>query len=200
MLTAWALAASHIEDYDHFLFNILLGGRDAALTGIDKLMGPVSTTAPLATNIDYSSTFLENIEFIQKQVDEAGDIKHFVRFSDKVRRLLASAPIVVVHPGDDYEEAVTAHLGMSRRRVEPVNRFADAMFMNFCLRPRNVGVDLIMAVDPSFFPVDKATRYLGYLEHILKRVFAPGGMGLTVKDMQLASAVLTKSVAIKHRD
>lgn len=200
MLTAWALAASHIEDYDHFLFNILLGGRDAALTGIDKLMGPVSTTAPLATNIDYSSTFLENIEFIQKQVDEAGDIKHFVRFSDKVRRLLASAPIVVVHPGDDYEEAVTAHLGMSRRRVEPVNRFADAMFMNFCLRPRNVGVDLIMAVDPSFFPVDKATRYLGYLEHILKRVFAPGGMGLTVKEMQLASAVLTKSVAIKHRD
>ncbi|TVY37197.1 Nonribosomal peptide synthetase [Lachnellula subtilissima] len=200
LLTAWAIAAAHVEEYDHFLFNVLLGGRDAAFTGIDKLMGPVSTTAPLATSIDRDSTFRKNVEFMQKRIDEAGSVQHLVRLGDKVHRLLASAPTVVVHPADDYEEAATKHLGMFRSRVEPVQRFVDAMFMNFCLRPGNAGVDLIMAIDPNFFPEDKAIRYLGYLEQIFKRVFTPGGLGLTIGEMDLGSSILTTSVTIRQRN
>ncbi|KAI0136239.1 putative nonribosomal peptide synthase [Xylariales sp. AK1849] len=200
VLTAWAIAAAQVEEHDHFLFNILLGGRDAAFTGIDKLMGPVSTTAPLATSINRDSTFRKNVESMQERIDEAGSIQHLVRLGDKVHRLLASAPTVVVHPTDDYEEAATKHLGMFRSRVEPVQRFVDAMFMNFCLRPGNAGVDLIMAIDPSFFPEDKAVRYLGYLEQIFKRVFTPGGLDLTIGEMDLSSSILTTSVTIRQRD
>lgn len=39
MLTAWAVAAAHVEKYDHFLFNIMLVGRDAGFPGVDSLMG-----------------------------------------------------------------------------------------------------------------------------------------------------------------
>ncbi|KAE8419884.1 hypothetical protein BDV36DRAFT_293776 [Aspergillus pseudocaelatus] len=196
MLTAWVITAAHIEEHDNFLFNILLGGRDAEFTGIDRLMGPVSTTAPLATSIDRDSTFRKNVEVVQKRIDEAGSVQHLVRLGDKLHRLLASAPVVVVHPAEDYEEAATKHLGLFRSRVETVQRLVDAMFMNFCLRPSNAGVDLIMTIDSSFFPEDKAVRYLGYLEQVFMRVFTPGGLDLTIGEINLGSSTPTSSVLI----
>ncbi|OCK76731.1 putative nonribosomal peptide synthase [Lepidopterella palustris CBS 459.81] len=196
MLTAWAIAATHVEEHDHFLFNVLLSGRDVDFTGIDRLIGPVSTTAPLATSINRDSTFRKNVEFVQKRIDEARSVQHMVRLGDKLHRLLASAPVVVVHPADDYEEAATKHLGLFRSRVETVQRLVDAMFMNFCLRPGNAGVDLIMTIDSSFFPEDKAVRYLGYLEQVFMRVFTPGGLNLTIGEMDLGSSTPTSSVFI----
>lgn len=196
MLTAWALAAAHIEEHDHFLFNILLGGRDAEFTGIDRLIGPVSTTAPLATSINRKSTFRKNVDFVQKRIDEAGSVQHLVRLGDKLHRLLASAPVVVVHPADDYEEAATKHLGLFRSRVETVQRLVDAMFMNFCLHPGNAGVDLIMTIDSIFFPEDKAVQYLSYLEQVFVRVFTPGGLDLTIEKMDLGSSTPASSVLI----
>lgn len=196
MLTAWAIAAAHVEEYDHFLFNILLGGRDAEFTGIDRLMRPVSTTAPLATSINRDSTFRKNVKFVQKRIDEAGSVQHLVRLDDKLHRLLTSAPVVVVHPADDYEEAAIKHLGLFRSRVEMVQRLVDAMFMNFCLRPGNAEVDLIMTFDFSFFPENKAVRYLGYLKQVFMRVFTLEGLNLTIEEMNLDYITPTSSVFI----
>lgn len=196
MLTAWAIVAAHVEEHDHFLFNILLSGRDADFTGIDKLMGPVSTTAPLATSINRDWTFRKNVQFIQKRIDEARSVQHLIRLGDKLDRLLASTPVVVVHPPDDYEEAATKHLGLVRSRVESVQRLVDTMFMNFCLRPSNAGVDLIMTIDSSFFPEDNAVRYFRYLEQVFMRVFTQGGLDLTIGDMELGSSTPTSPVLI----
>ncbi len=197
MLTAWAMVATHVEERDHFLFNILLGGRDAEFTGIDRLMGPTSTTAPLATNIDNELTFRENVEVVQKRIDEAGSVQHLVRLGDKLHQMLASVPVIVVHPPDDYEEAATKHLGLYRRRVEAVQPLVDAMFMNFCLRPSNAGVDLVMTIDSSFFPEDKAVRYFGCLEQVFMNIFTPGGLNQTIKTMILDRSTLTSSISIE---
>jgi amino acid adenylation domain-containing protein len=196
MLTAWAIVSAHVEEYDHFLFNILLGGRDAGFTGIDSLMGPTSTTAPLATSINNELTFRRNVEIIQKRVDEAGSMQHSVGLGDKLHRLLASAPVIAVHPSDDYVETPTKNLGLFRSRAETVHELVDAMFMNFCLRTGNAGVDLLLTIDPTFFPENKAFRYLGYLEQVFMRLFTPGGLDLTIKEMDLGSSILTSSVLI----
>ncbi|TVY56175.1 Nonribosomal peptide synthetase dtxS1 [Lachnellula cervina] len=167
LLTAWAIVAAHVEEHDHFLFNILLGGRDAGFTGIESLMGPTSTTAPLATNVNSELTFRRHVEIIQKRVGEAGSMQHSPELGDKLHRLLASAPILVVHPADDYVEAPTRYLGLVRSSAEMVHEAANAMFMNFLLRTGNAGVDLLLEIDPTFFPQDKATRYLCYMEQVL---------------------------------
>ncbi|TVY17239.1 Cyclochlorotine synthetase [Lachnellula arida] len=196
LLTAWAIVAAHVEEYDHFLFNILLGGRDAGFTGIESLMGPTSTTAPLATSINNELTFRKHLEIIQKRVGEAGSMQHSPELGDKLHRLLASAPILVVHPADDYVEAPTRYLGLVRSSAEMVHEAANAMFMNFLLRTSNAGVDLLLEIDPTFFPEDKAMRYLGYMEQVLVRVFAPGGLDLTIEEMDLGSSILTSSVSV----
>ncbi|KAF9875041.1 putative nonribosomal peptide synthase [Colletotrichum karsti] len=196
MLTAWSVAAARVEGHQHFLFNLLLGGRDAEFTGIDRLMGPVSSTAPLATSINHDLTFRKTVEHVQKRIDAAGSLQHLVQFSEKLRQSLAAVPVVVVHPGDDYDEAATEHLGLVRSRVETVRPLVDAMFMNFCLRPGNVGVDLIMTIDSGFFPEDKAIRYLDCVEQVLNRVFAPGGLDLTIDELELGSGATPSSVLI----
>lgn len=196
MLTAWAVVAAHVEEYDNFLFNILLSGRDASFRGIDRLMGPASTISPLATNINTELTFRKNMELVLKRIDEAGSVQHLVQLGDKLHQLLASVPVIVVHPPDDYGETGTKHLGLLRNRVETVQPLVDAMFMNFCLRPGNVGVDLLMTIDSSFFSKDKAIQYLGYLEQVLKHLFTPRGLDLTIKEMNLGSSILTSSVII----
>ncbi|PQE30596.1 non-ribosomal peptide synthetase protein [Rutstroemia sp. NJR-2017a WRK4] len=196
MLTAWAIAASYIEKHDDLLFNILLGGRDAEFTGIDRLMGPTSSTAPLATSINNEMTFRKMVEMVQKRMDEASRLKHLVRLGDKLERMMASVPILVVHPPDDYEESATKNLGLVRSRAEPVQRLVDAMFVNFCLRPGNKGVDMLMTIDESFFREDKAVLYLGYLEAVFKRVFTAGGLDLKIGEMNLGSSTLTSSVEI----
>ncbi|KAI1801102.1 putative nonribosomal peptide synthase [Daldinia bambusicola] len=196
MLTAWAIAAAHVEESDHFLFNLLLGGRDAEFTGIDRLMGPASTTAPWATNINNELTFRQNVELVQERIDEAGSVQHLVRLGDKLHQMLASVPVIVVHPPDDYEEAGTKHLGLFRSHVEAVRPLVDAMFMNFCLQPGNAGVDLVMTIDSRFFPVDKAVRYFGCLEQVFMSLFSPGGLNQTITAMSLDPNTLTSSVSI----
>jgi amino acid adenylation domain-containing protein len=195
LLTVWAIVAAHVERHDHFLFNIMFGGRDAEFTGIDSLMGPTITTAPLATNVNSNSTILRNVETVQKGVDEAASIQHSPELGDKLAQLLASAPLIVVNPSDDYVEVPTKHLGLMRSRAE-VRPSADALIMNFCLHTGNTGVDLLIEIDPAFFPVDKAIRYFGYLERVIMHVFSPGGLDTTVAEMTLGSGIPTKPVSI----
>ncbi|KAI1749581.1 hypothetical protein F4782DRAFT_533377 [Xylaria castorea] len=196
MREAWAMVAALVEERDHFLFNILLGDRDAEFTGIDRLMGPASTTAPLATNIDNESIFRENVELVQKRIDEAGSVQNLVRLGDKLHQMLAAVPVIVVHPPDDYEEAGTKHLGLFRSRVEAVQPFVDATFMNFCLQPGNAEVDLIMAIESRIFAEDKAIRYFECLEQVLTGPFSPGDLNLTITAMSLDRIMLTSSVLI----
>jgi hypothetical protein len=195
ILTVWAIVAAHVEGHDRFLFNIMCGGRDAEFTGVDSLMGPTLTIAPLAFNVNHNSTIRRNVETVQEGVDEAASIQHSPELGDKLQRLLASAPLIVVNPPDDYVEIPTKHLGLVRSRAE-VRPSADALIMNFCLQTGNTGVDLIMEIDPDFFPVDKAIRYFGYLEQVFMLVFSPGGLDTTVAEMSLGSGIPTTSVAI----
>ena len=76
MVTVWVIVAAHVEGHNNFLFNIMFGGRDADFVGIDSLMGPSLTTAPLSANIDIHSTIRKNVETIQEGVDEAASIQH----------------------------------------------------------------------------------------------------------------------------
>ncbi|XPT02544.1 hypothetical protein M3J09_011658 [Ascochyta lentis] len=195
MLTVWAIVAAHVEEHDQFLFNIMFGGRDAEFTGIDSLMGPTITTAPLATDLNNDSTIRRNLEAVQKGIDEAARIQHSPELGDKLHQLLASAPLIVVNPPDDYVENPTKHLGLIRSRAE-IRPSADALIMNFCLHTGNTGVDLLIEIDPAFFPVDKAIRYFGYLEQVLMHIFSPGGLDTTVAELILGSGVPTKSVSI----
>jgi amino acid adenylation domain-containing protein len=195
MLTVWAIVAARVEEHNHFLFNIMFSGRDAGFIGIDSLMGPTITTAPLATSVNNELTLRRNVEIMQSRVEEASFVQHSLELSDKLHLLLASAPSIVVHPPDDYMETPTKHLRLARSRAE-IRESADAMFMNFCLRTGNAGVDLLFEIDPAFFPENKAIRYLGYLEQILVRLFNPGGLDITIKDLDLDSSIPTRPVSI----
>jgi amino acid adenylation domain-containing protein len=195
ILTVWAIVAAHVEAHDHFLFNIMCGGRDAEFTGVDSLMGPTLTMAPLAFNVNHNSTIRRNVETVQEGVDEAASIQHSPELDEKLQRLLGSVPLIVVNPPDDYVETPTKHLGLVRSRAE-VRPSADALIMNFCLHTGNTGVDLISEIDPAFFPVEKAIRYFGYLEEVFMHVFSPGGLDTTVAEMSLGSGIPTTSVAI----
>lgn len=196
LLTAWSIAAAYVENHNHLLYNILLGGRDAALTGIDSLMGPTSTTSPLAASIDNGSTLRQTMENIHKRIGEAGSLQHTVDLGDQLKRLLKAAPTLVVHPADDYVESPTKNLGLVRTRAEMVQGSADALFMNFCLRTDNAGVDLVLELDPQFFSESRATRYLDVLEYILAFFFTSGGLDLTIKELELESVRTTSSVSI----
>ncbi|KAG9529413.1 nonribosomal peptide synthase SidD, partial [Aureobasidium melanogenum] len=196
MLAAWSLAAAHIEQHIQLLFNLLLGGRDAAFAGIDKLNGPTSTMVPLITTVAKDLTFHEYIWRVQKSIDQGSSVQHLVQLGDELHNMLASVPVIVVHPPDDYEEVATRHLGLVRSRVEAVQRLADAMFMNFCLRPGNAGVQLLMTIDEAFFPVDKAVRYLECLSQIFASAFVPGGLDVVIDDMILEADVMESPVVI----
>lgn len=76
-------------------------------------------------------------------------------------------------------------------------RLADPMFMNFCLRKGNGGVDLLMTVDEGFVGVERAGRYLGCLGEILGRVLGEaegegggaGGLGLDLSVGELVGCL-----------
>jgi hypothetical protein len=173
----------------------MFGGRDADFSGIESLMGPSLTTAPLSTDIDVHATIRRNVGTVQDGVDEAASIQHSPVLDDKLQQLLETAPLVIVNPPDDYVEIPTKHLGLIRSRAE-VRPSADALVMNFCLHTGNSGVDLLAEIDPEFFPVDKAIQYFGYMEKALMHIFSPGGLDTTVAQIVFGSGIPTRSVHI----
>jgi amino acid adenylation domain-containing protein len=195
MITVWVIVVAHVEGHDRFLFNIMFGGRDADFTGIDNLMGPSLTTAPLSTDVDIYSTIRRNVETVQEGIDKAASIQHSPVLDDKLQQLLEAAPLVIVNPPDDYVEIPTKHLGLIRSCAE-VRPSADALVMNFCLHTGNTGVDLLAEIDPGYFPVDKAIKYFGYMEQVLMHIFSPGGLDTIVSQMVFGSGIPTKPVSI----
>ncbi|KAF2998580.1 nrps [Curvularia kusanoi] len=193
--TAWAIVAAYIEGHKQLLFNVMLGGRDAEFTGVDRLSGPTLTIAPLAMEVNSSSTVFTNLENVQRSIDEAVAIQHSPELDDKLQQSLASVPLIMVHPADDYVEAPTKHLGLVRSHAE-VRPSADALIMNLCLHTGNTGVDLLAEIDPTFISVEKTIMYFGYLEQVLVQIVSPGGLAGVVSEIDLGSGLPTKSVSI----
>ena len=197
LLTAWAIVAARVENYSDFLFTVLLGGRDAALAGIDTLMAPTSTTTPLAINMGDQSIVREAIDAMQKSVFDAGSIQHFVELGQEINGLLASAPLLIVHPPEDYLEKPTKTLGLARSSAEIVTGMADAFCMNFSLRPENAGVDLLLAIDENVFSRDKAERYLSCFEQVLIQIFSFQGLELSIQNIDLSATETTSKITTR---
>jgi amino acid adenylation domain-containing protein len=199
MLTAWAIVAAYIESHNDFFFTLLLGGRDAALAGIDTLMAPTSTTAPLAISMNHDSTIREAVEAVHRSVLDAGSIQHSVKLGDRINALLASAPLLMVHPPEDYEDQPTKTLGLVRTRAEMVAGMADAFCMNFSLRPENAGVDLLLAIDEKIFSPEKAERYLSCFEHVVAKILAPRGLNPSIETIDLSTVHTSSSITTRTR-
>jgi len=199
MMAAWAMVSTHVEQYPHYLWNVLLSGRDAPLPGIDELMGPTTATAPLAFYVDNDMTARQFVETMQVRVGEANNMQHCIDFGPALNELLEGAPNFAVHPAEDYVESPTKHLNLLRSRVDVVGATASRFWMNFILRTDNEGVDLFLGVDPFYFPEDKATRYFRLFKHVVLRMFSQGGLDKKVKDINwnCAEEMTNEALGIK---
>ena len=67
---AWSLVAASCADSDDVIFGVLLTGRQAALPGVDQIIGPTITTVPVRIAVDRQKTVEELQLQIQSQAME----------------------------------------------------------------------------------------------------------------------------------
>lgn len=109
---------------------------------------------------------------MQRSVLDAGSIQHSIELGEKVNALLASAPLLLVYPLDDYADRPTKTLCLIRTHADVVTTTTEASCMNFSPRPGYTGVDLLLAVDEIVLPRDKTERYLSCFEQVIAKIFA----------------------------
>lgn len=102
---AWALVVSHYTNTHDVVFGATLGGRQAAVPGIESMTGPTIATVPVRLRIDDTITVGNFLQAIQAQAIETMafeqiGLQHIRRISVDAERACQFQSLLVVQPKD----------------------------------------------------------------------------------------------------
>ncbi|KAH7122777.1 hypothetical protein B0J11DRAFT_608385 [Dendryphion nanum] len=170
---AWALTLATYADSEDVVFAQTLAGRNIALEGIDKLMGPTITTVPvrvLAPKEGISiKQFLDNV---QDQSIASIEFEHFglqnIRdVSAEARTTIDSITnLFVIQPSEESGDSILDMEAIQR----PEDNFDTYPLVVLC----NVGINNDFTIeamyDDAIIPTEQMTRMLHQFEHFVQEL------------------------------
>ncbi|RMJ27589.1 nonribosomal peptide synthase, partial [Aspergillus sp. HF37] len=172
-----------LQSADTVMRLISMGRSTAGVPGIEDLVGPTITTAPLRINHTGKATLHDYLAHVHAQVrrltpfEQIGldDISHV--HSDAEQACL-SAPQIVVHPDDPYTQQPAAGLGLQRRELSAFNDDGVLFTMDISLVLQGKALealDIRVVFDGHVVPGDNVRRLVVDLECIMQQIWeAPG--------------------------
>ncbi|KAL1799672.1 hypothetical protein ACET3X_000014 [Alternaria dauci] len=103
---AWAIVASGYTSSDDVVFGATVTGRNAPMTGIESLVGPVIATVPVRIRVQRDSTVLGFLETVQKQATEMipfeqTGLQRIAKLGPDTERACSFQTLLIVQPADD---------------------------------------------------------------------------------------------------
>ncbi|KAJ6789651.1 hypothetical protein PWT90_05590 [Aphanocladium album] len=103
---ALAVVFSEYTESDDIIFGTVLSGRNAAISGIDEVLGPTIATVPVRVQVPRKLDITSFLHQVQRQAadmmaHEQTGLQHIARISDSCRIACAFQTLLVVQPQED---------------------------------------------------------------------------------------------------
>jgi amino acid adenylation domain-containing protein len=101
---AWAIVLAHQTDSEHVSFGVTLSGRNAALAGINQLLGPTIATIPIHIQVCEGQSPLNFLRAVHQQsIDmipfEHTGLQNIRRMGDRPREAVDFQNLLLIQPG-----------------------------------------------------------------------------------------------------
>ncbi|XP_014550108.1 hypothetical protein COCVIDRAFT_77110, partial [Bipolaris victoriae FI3] len=103
---AWAILASRYTSLDDVVFGAVVTGRNAAVAGIEAMLGPTIATVPVRVRIERGQTVMAFLESVQRQATEMipheqTGLQRIARMGADARHACGFQTLLVVQPAED---------------------------------------------------------------------------------------------------
>lgn len=192
--TAWSLLQSTYTTVDDVVFGVTVAGRQAALTGIERVAGPTIATVPVRVVLDAGLQIEEQLQRIQTQAAESMMYEHFGL--QEIRKLGQEAELgcsfqalLVIQPAELNTPRNTILKAISPQAKNELKYQAD-VFSTYALELifglDDSGVSITLNFDSAVIGVERIQRMAEQFEYFLRLLCSEELGQATIGDLEIA--------------
>ncbi|KAF2752950.1 acetyl-CoA synthetase-like protein [Pseudovirgaria hyperparasitica] len=196
--TAWSLLASKYTDSSEVIFRVTVAGRQAAVTDVERMIGPTIATVPVRITLDWSQMTVEQL-LRQVQAQSANMIafeqmglQNIRRTSPEGERACQFQTLLVVHAVEANEarhQCTSSRWFVSQRDENGSDdthvTVADTHALTLECDLQRHGVRLRAAHDASVLDTDRVQRLAMQLEHVIQQLCTPSNASKSLSRLNM---------------
>ncbi|KAJ4290805.1 hypothetical protein N0V90_010000 [Kalmusia sp. IMI 367209] len=166
---AWSLVVAQYSNSDDFVYGLTVNGRNMALLGVDRILGPTLNTVPVRARIDGAKSVDEYLQACQEQATrmmkhEQTGLQQIQHISPEIRAASAFQNILVIQQQWDISQ--DSLLFREPIRIELPNGFFENPLVVECGLTES-GIKISAHFDSSVIAPSQMERILRHFEHTL---------------------------------
>lgn len=188
--TAWAILQSCHTGSNDIVFGATVTGRQAAVPGVEEIVGPTIATVPVRAQLDWDQNILQVQDALQKQaIDmipfEQIGLQHIRRVSDTAKEACQFQTLLVVQP--ESNDTVQSQLFQCNNMGNGLDNISKTYALKLEFHLKKHGVNVSINYDSSTMGKNHAQRLTGQLEHILRQVCSPSAAATRLRDIEVTT-------------
>ncbi|KAM4057707.1 AMP-binding enzyme [Hirsutella rhossiliensis] len=190
--TALAIVIARHGAVDEAVFGATVSGRQAAVRGIDLVMGPTFATVPVRVPIDWAASVEDVLRKLQHQAmqmipfEQLG-LQTIRAISDYAERSCNFQTLLVVQPEEGKAADKTSLFCQPAQDAKSViDAFATNSLVIECLL-RNRGMHLRVSFDSAVVQQAEVERLAQQLEHLLRQLCCPESRRASIGGLDMLS-------------
>ena len=193
--TAWALLISRYCNSNTAIFGGTVTGRQAAVSGIERIIGPTIATVPLLLTLDPNEIVMQLLQRVQAQgIDmipfEQTGLSQIRQLGGDAEQACRFQTLLVVEPRQERnadQELFTATADHETdKRVFKAGAFTTYAVMMVC-QLQEQGLHLRISFDSTMVEPRLVARMAQQFEHILRQLCVKECQTAKVKDIEMVS-------------
>lgn len=189
--TAWAIVIARHTAVDEAIFGATVTGRQAAVQGIDLVIGPTFATVPVRVPIDWAASLEDVLRKVQHQAIQMIPFEQLglqtIRvISDDAERSCNFQTLLVVQPDGKAADNTSLFCQPTQGDKPEIDAFATNALVIECLL-RNRGMHLRVSFDSAVVQQAEAERLAQQFEHMLRQLCCPESRRASISGLDMMS-------------
>lgn len=194
--TAWAILAARYTNANEAVFGAISTGRQAAIQGIEHLMGPTFVTVPVRIVIDWASCLKDLLQKTQQQATqmvpfEQMGLQNIQRISKDAEQSCQFQTLLLVQPERKNSDKATLfhqqqNLDNDGGKVIGADDFSTYALIIEC-QLEEQGMHLHISFDSAVMDRSQAKRIGRQFEHLLRQVHSEVNGAVSIHQLEAAS-------------
>ena len=193
--TAWALLISRYCNSNTAIFGAMVTGRQAAVSGVEGIIGPTIATVPLLLTLDPNESVMQLLERVQAQgIDmtefEQTGLSQIRQLGGDAQQACRFQTLLVVEPmherNADYGLFTTTIDDKTYKGMSETDAFTTYAIMLLC-QLQDQGLHLQISFDSTVVEPRLMERMAQQFEHILRQLGMEKCQTAKVKDIETVS-------------
>ncbi|KNG52744.1 nonribosomal peptide synthase [Stemphylium lycopersici] len=199
--TAWAILQSHHTGSNDVVFGATVSGRQAAVSGIEEIVGPTIATVPVRVQLDWKQSVDQIQKSLQKQaIDmipfEQTGLQRIRRISDFAKEACQFQTLLVIQPEKEHNpESQVFQCDDMDNGLDNISK-TYALKLEFHLGKQ--GVEVCLNYDSSIIEENHAERLVYQLEHVLRQICSLSN-GTRLRDIDVITPQDLKDICTWNR-